>query len=510
MKKWIWLLFFYSNVVAQWNPVVLEQGKIHLPLLIDFLALPCDAAIPQDMEPNIRWVEKNFQSRGIDTRRLDTPTQPVLFMEKKTSRVQAPTVMLYFHADGQVVRPTEWAQANPYQAVLKKPTDSGSWETLPLDRLAGDIHPEWRLFARASSDDKGPGVMLLAALASLEQQKIEIPFHLKVLVDFEEEQGSTSLPRIISSHKAALQSDVLLILDGPAHPSQAPTITYGARGIITLTLTVWGPSMPLHSGHFGNYAPNPVFTAAQLIQSFKDASGRVVIPGYYEGISPSFEVLQRLKQVPDDLSALHKRLGIRTPERVGESYQESLFYPSLNIRGIQAAQIGTAAGTVIPDKVVIEIDIRTVASSRPDHLVDKLRKHVENQGFQLVNDQSPSAELRAQYDKMASITVQRGYEAFGTSMDGPESQWIRTAVQSVHKEPIVEIPTMGGSVPIAPFVSMLQVPAIIIPTVNADNNQHAANENLRLGHYFQGIQTLMGILSTPFPNSSKKEKEKKR
>lgn len=510
MRNWIWFIFLHTSVSAQWNPVVVEQGKKHLPLLVEFLSLPCDAAIPRDMEANIQWVEKNFANRGFTSTRMTTPTQPVLLLEKKAKSEQAPTVMMYFHADGQAVHPTEWDQPSPYQAVLKQPTGQGRWETIDLAALQGEIHPDWRLFARAASDDKGPGVMLLAALASLEQWKRELPFHLKVLVDFEEEKGSTSLPGIIAQHRDALKSDILLILDGPAHPSQAPTITYGARGITTVTLTVWGPTTPLHSGHYGNYAPNPVFSAAQLLHSMKDASGRVLVSGYYDGISPSPEVLGRLKQVPDDIPTLHRRLGIRTPDQVGQTYQESLLYPSLNIRGMQAAQVGSAAGTVIPDKVVIEIDIRTVMATRPEQLIEKLKKHIERQGFHLVPDQSPSPDLRAQYDKLISLTVQRGYEAFGTSMDGPESQWVRTAVQSVHSDAIVEIPTMGGSVPIAPFVSLLQVPAIIIPTVNSDNNQHAANENLRLGHYFQGIQTLVGLLSTPFPQTPKKEKEKKR
>lgn len=506
MKKWFWLFFWSISASAQIQPVVWEQGKKHLPLLIDFLALPCDAAIRSDMEPNIQWVEKQFSGRGFSTRRLSTPTLPVLLLEKKAPNPQAPSVMLYFHADGQSVRPAEWQQPDPYRAMLKRPLPGGGWETLPIEQLQGDISLDWRLFARAASDDKGPGVMLLAALACLDQQKKDLAYHVKILVDFEEEQGSTSLPGLISQHLGALKSDVLLILDGPAHPSQAPTLTYGARGITTLTLTVWGPATPLHSGHFGNYAPNPVFTAARLLESFKDEQGRVRIKGYYEGITPSPEVLDRLRRVPDDLPALHQRLGIRTPERVGTTYQESLLYPSLNVRGIQAAQIGSAAGTVIPDRVVIEIDVRTVAATKPEDLIQKIRRHIEAEGFFLVPGGAPSPDMRKQHEKLASLTVQRGYEAFGTSLESPESDWIRSAVQSVHTEAVVEIPTMGGSVPIAPFVAQLQVPAIIVPTVNADNNQHAADENLRLGHYFQGIQTLVGILSTPIPKGAKKEK----
>ena len=160
MKNWIWIVFFYSSVSAQWNPIVMEQGKKHLPLLLDFLSLPCDAAIPQDMEANIQWVEKNYLLRGFSSKRLTTPTLPVLLLEKKTANVNAPTVMMYFHADGQAVRPSEWDQPSPYQAVLKRPTAAGTWERIDLSQLQGEIDPDWRLFARAASDDKGPGVML--------------------------------------------------------------------------------------------------------------------------------------------------------------------------------------------------------------------------------------------------------------------------------------------------------------------------------------------------------------
>lgn len=149
-------------------------------------------------------------------------------------------------------------------------------------------------------------------------------------------------------NREALAADMLLIFDGPPHRSGKPTLTFGARGISLVTITAYGPRVPQHSGHFGNYAPNPAFHLSRILASMKSEDGRVLIPGYYDGIEVSDEVREILAAVPDNEAAIRDKIGFKTPDAVAESLQLAVQYPSLNIRGMNSAWIGKQARTIVP------------------------------------------------------------------------------------------------------------------------------------------------------------------
>lgn len=288
----------------------------------------------------------------------------------------------------------------------------------------------------------------------------------------------------------------MLIFDGPRHVSNRPTLTFGARGIANVTLEVFGPKLPQHSGHYGNYAPNPAFQLAQLLASMKDAEGRVLIPNYYEGVNLSAYEREQLAKIPDDEVALRKRLGFSNPEKVAQSYQESLHYPSLNIRGLQSAYVGAGARTIIPATALAEIDIRLVPESDPKAIIQRIRNYIEAQGFTVI-DSLPTDADRMTYKKLVRMRHKIAYGAFRTDLNAPIANWLRTQMQRAGFNDLVELRLMGGSIPIAPFVTALGIDAVIIPTVNADNNQHSPNENIRLGNYYEGIQTMLALQSAP-------------
>jgi acetylornithine deacetylase/succinyl-diaminopimelate desuccinylase-like protein len=501
MRKIIMLLLIVPNVFAQkinYDSLAKYYGKMHFPTLIEYLSLPCDANYKEDIQKNVVWVENQFTKRGFSSQRLETSTLPVLLLSKKSENPKAKTILYYYHSDGQPVIASEWFQENPFRPVLKqKNTQTNTWEIIPINKLEGAVNPEWRIFGRASSDDKGPGVMLLAAMDALASKNIKTPYNLQILVDFEEEKGSVNLPSIIDKHKDLLRSDLLLIFDGPGHASALPTITFGARGIATFTLTTYGAFTPQHSGHYGNYLPNPALRMAQLLASMKSEDGKVLISGFYDGVNLDASTKQKLKEIPDNLAEMNSKLGIKTPDNVGETYQEALTFPSLNIRGLKSGEVGALAATIIPDKAVAEIDIRTVAATDPNKLLKNVKDFIISKGYFVVeNDPSPAE--RAQYDKIIKMGSRPGYGAFNTELNGPVGVWLENAIAKTTDKTIIKLPTMGGSVPISPFVTKLGVTAVVIPTVNADNNQHSANENLRLGNYFDGIKTMMGLLSSDF------------
>ena len=292
-------------------------------------------------------------------------------------------------------------------------------------------------------------------------------------------------------------ADLLLILDGPMHSSGLPTLVFGNRGIAKLTLTTFGPLTSQHSGHYGNYLPNPALALSKVLASMKDEVGKVVIPNFYEGITLDETVRRVLEGVPTEDAAIKKRTQTRLNDQVGNNYQESLQYPSLNIRGMQSGWVGEAARTIIPASATAEMDIRLVLESKPEALIACVEKHIQNLGFTVL-DHVPSEKERMQYDKIIQMNAKVSYPAFRTDTQAKEGQWLTKILTDYYQSKPVIIRTSGGSVPISPFVSELGVPAIGVPTVNLDNNQHSPNENLRVGNYLMGIETFLTILTTAF------------
>jgi acetylornithine deacetylase/succinyl-diaminopimelate desuccinylase-like protein len=463
-------------------------------------SLPNDAHFPADIEKNVQWCESAFTKRGFTTQRLNTETVPLLLAERKVANATK-TVLIYLQIDGQPVDPSKWEQESPWKPTLKEKDAGlpageagGKWNALPFEKLkSGTIDRDWRIFVRSASDAKGPAMAFLASLDALNELKAEPNFNMKVIMDFEEELGSPHLPAAVSQYKNELAADRLIIFDGPRHVSNQPTLSFGARGICEITLTVFGPRTPMHSGNYGNYTPNPALRLAQLLASMKDDEGRVTIPGFYDGIVLSEDEKKILAKVPDNENEIKKFLGIASPDKIGSNFQESLQYPTLNIRGLDALYVGEQARTLIPAKAVAEIDIRLVPSSDPKKLIALVKKQVEEKGYYVI-DREPTEEERLKYPRIVSFTSSISYLAFQTPFDSDCGKWLSKAMHAAFGKEPIKIRTAGGSIPISPFVITLGIPAVAVPTVNADNNQHAENENIRVGNYIDAVKTFLAIM----------------
>ena len=466
---------------------------------LDLLALPNDAINPADIERNVVFLERAFQSRGFTTRRLDNHGKPLLFAEWPRHRNGAKTVLYYMHLDGQPVVDREWSQPSPWQPVVKKRAAGGAWQTVASDALfAPALDPELRVFARSASDDKAPILMLLAAFDGLRAAGAEPANHIKVILDSEEEKGSPSIRGVVEANRDLLACDALIIQDGPRHQSERPTIVFGNRGAAHVALTVYGPRQPLHSGHFGNYVPNPAIRLARLIASMKDDGGRVTIAGYYDRVQLTAADRRILAETGDDEPAIRRRTGIKSAELVGANLQEALQYPSLNVRGLAAASVGDKASNIIPHQATADLDLRTTPETPPDYLFGLLQNHVAAQGYHLIPG-PPTDEDRAAHDKLATLTMGAGSRAVRTPVESQLGKWAYAALQrtSTRGAP-VRIRMMGGSVPTDSLVEVLGAPFVIIPLVNGDNNQHTFDENMRIGHYIEGIQAMTAMLRSPY------------
>ncbi|MBS9464375.1 M20/M25/M40 family metallo-hydrolase [Flagellimonas sp. 389] len=460
--------------------------------LKELLSIPNDAFYPEDIEKNVQWCENAFSARDFSTTRIPTATVPLLLAERKHKKAKK-TVLIYLQIDGQPVDSTRWFQESPYKPALKKKDDNGEWEEIPWSTIK-NYEDDWRVFARAASDAKGPVAMFLAALDAAKALKINPNYNIKVIMDFEEELGSPHLPKAVTDNSELLKADMLIIFDGPRHITNKPTLTFGARGISTIQLTTYGPVVPQHSGHFGNYAPNPALRLSKLLASMKDDEGRVIIPGFYNGIDIDQATENILKAVPDNEAQIKERLQIAETDKVGRYYQEAIQYPSLNIRGMQSGWINEKVRTIVPGWARAEIDVRLVLESDPNRLIDLIKKHIAKQGYHVL-DREPTKEERLRHPKIATMTHEVSYQSFRTDFDSEVGLWLTRALKNAFDEDPIRIRMSGGSIPISPFVNTLGIPAVTVPTVNRDNNQHSPNENLRLGNYREGIKTMIAILA---------------
>ena len=465
---------------------------------LELLALPNDAINPPDIQKNVDFLERAFKKRGFVTRQLENKGKPMLFAEWPKKIAGAKTVLYYMHLDGQPVVDKEWSQPSPWGPVVKKKDSSNNWQIIQAEALfATPLDPDLRVFGRASSDDKGPIMMFLAAFDGLKQMGVDPAFNVKVLLDSEEEKGSPSIPAVVTASKQLLQSDAIVIHDGPRHQSERPTLVFGNRGVAYVTLVVYGPRQPLHSGHFGNYVPNPAVRLSRLIASMKDDEGRVTVAGYYDRIKLTDAEKKILAETGDDEAAIRRSTGIKRAELVGGNLQEAIQFPSLNVRGMAAASVGEKASNIIPYQAIAEFDLRTTPEAPPEYLFGLLKSHVEQQGYHLV-DGVPSDQDRAAYDKLATLTLGSGGRAVRTPLDSPLGKWAYESLQKTSQSGVpVRIRMMGGSVPTDSLVEILGAPFVIVPLVNGDNNQHTFDENMRVGHYVEGIRTIVGMLQEP-------------
>ena len=489
-------LFSQSNIENQ----IFDVGIESIESFKEFLSIKNDANFKNEMKPLIEWGINNFKKYGFEVERLETPELPLLLASKVISE-DLNTLLIYLQFDGQPVDNSKWDQENPYKAVLKEKIDN-EYRIIDWSRLDNitfdDIKKEdLRIFARSASDAKGPVMMIINALEIMKRNNIELEYNLKVIMDFEEEISSPNLADAVKKYSSKLKSDALLIFDGPKHPSNLPTLTFGARGISDITLITYGPIVPQHSGHFGNYAPNPVFRMSEILSSMKDPNGRVTIPGFYDGIELDKKTLKILAEVPDDEKKMMNDMQFKKPDNVGKNYQESIQYPSINVRGIESGWVREEVRTIVPSECIAEIDVRLVLESDPIRLHNLIKSHIQELGYYVIN-RRPTKDERLKHNKIVTFVSSFDYDAFRTDIESEIGKWLVKSLKKTFGVEPVKKRTSGGSVPISPFVNTLGIPAVTVPTVNQDNNQHSPNENIKIENYITGIETYLGILTDKF------------
>jgi acetylornithine deacetylase/succinyl-diaminopimelate desuccinylase-like protein len=460
---------------------------------VELLSIPNIASDRPNILRNAETIVGMMRKRGIATQLVELPgVNPVVFGELRTPGASR-TVLLYAHYDGQPLDPKEWLTP-PFAPVLRSRSIEKDGQPIPLATAAYPLDPESRLYARSASDDKAPILAMMTALDSVRAAGIRLRSNIKFAFEGEEEASSEHLGQILAAHKELFSADVWLICDGPVYQTRQQLVAFGARGVTTADITVFGPRRELHSGHYGNWAPNPAMMLARLLSSMKNEDGRVLVDHFYDGIAPLSATEKRaVAEAPAPDAGLIEELWLGSTDGAPRKLIELLQLPSLNIRGMASSRTGAQASNVIPASATASIDMRLVKGMDHKETFNRLLEHIRKQGYFVV-DAEPSAEVRQAHPKVAKVSGGGGYNAVRTSMDFPISQEVIRVVESA-RGPAVKVPTMGGSVPLEAIERAVGTKTITIPIANHDNSQHSFNENIRIQNLWDGIELMAALIT---------------
>lgn len=462
--------------------------------LAELLAIPNVASDSINIRRNAHHIAQMLERRGVAARLLETPgAPPAVFGELRTPGA-ARTVMFYAHYDGQPVDTTQWASA-PWSPTLRTLALDAGGAVIPLPTQPGTVEGEWRLYGRSASDDKSPIVAFLSALDALRAAGIRPSVNLKFYFEGEEEAGSDHLREALTRHRDLLAADVWIFGDGPVHQSRRQQVSFGVRGVVGLELAAYGPARALHSGHYGNWAPNPLVQMSHLIASMRDRDGRILIDGYYDDVRPPTQAERdAIAAAPAADSLLRAELLLARTEADNARLMDRIMLPALNVRGISGGGVERLAANAVPTIARASIDFRLVPAQQPSRVRALVEAHVRRQGYHVVH-RDPTPEERRAHPAILKMVWEDGYPASRADMSSAASRAVLRATEMGSGQRVIVVPTSGGSLPLHHFTEVLGAPLVTVPMVNHDNNQHAANENLRMQNLFDGMQVYAAIVA---------------
>ena len=475
--------------------VGLRQAVIarHRPImegLTEFLRLDTVSQKPDRVRAGAEWLSRAMRVRGLEAQVLETGGNPVVYGALPMPGAGR-TLLIYCHYDVKPAPPAGWLQPSPFEPILRAGAAEEGAPVLELGNVADEALPRHRLYGRGASDDKGPIWAHLTAVELMRARGISPRLAVKFIFDGEEEMGSQHFGPFTEQHRDLLAADLVLVTDGPKDASGRPTVAFGARGILSLELTLEFARRDVHSGNFS--VPNPAWRLVGLLASMAAPDGTPLVEGLEDGVVPPTAAERDLMgRIPLDRAAIERELGVPLPP---EYLERLMFRSTLTIRGLRSGFTGQEAQTIIPHQATVAFDARLVKNQRVETVYRRILEHIRGQGFAVIEsaDAPIPDELRG---RAIRVVEQRGYDPAKTAADLPVSRRVIEVVERAHGgEPAVVLPTMGGSVPLEGIERALGTRTITIPIANHDNNQHSFNENIRLQNLWDGIELMAALLA---------------
>ena len=483
-----------SSAVEQWRQ---SHEREIIEEYLELLSIPNVSRNGEDISANVVKITALFQGLGFDvsTSAESNPrdeTAPVIIATRQAENA-AGTLLVYIHYDGVPVTPALWSTCPPFQPCI-----ANDGEVIELTDNIQSFDPQWRIHGRSASDDKAPIMSMAQAVKALNATGQTPAWNIVLLLDGQEESGSANFRRYLAEQGDSLQADLAITLDGPRHPSTRPTMYYGVRGGASLLVKVHTAQQPLHSGNYGNWAPDPSVSLGRLLASMKDERGRITIDGFYDQVTPlTFAELQALDSIPDIEDELLGEFGIAEPEQADTRLEAKLNLPTLNILAMDSGGgLGAPGITAIPAFAQARIAMRLVQGIDPAQQQQKVIAHIRAQGFHVVENREPTASERLQYPRLVSVSYSGGRAAVRVPLGHPLTNAVANAISLDGIRP-AQLPTLGGGLPFGDFAEGLDMPTVGVALVNHDNNQHGPDENLKIQNLWEGIEILSRILTMP-------------
>ena len=425
--------------------------------LIDYVRRPSISAHGLGITEVAAFLVDWLNTMGMCAESVPTAGWPVV-LAQRNDKPGAPTVLLYGHYDVQPPDPLDAWLSPPFEPTIR----------------------DGRLYARGVGDNKGQHFAQLLALETLLALYQQLPCNVIVLLEGEEEIGSPHMAEFVHQHRHRLNADLVITADGPVHESGRSCILFGVRGVLSFELRAQGANRDLHSGNWGGIAPNPLWTLVHLLGTLKNAAGEITIDGFYDHVqTPTDLERAALAALPLDEARVKTELGLAQFDQPLDRpfYDRLTFWPTLTINGLHGGYAGPGSKTVLAHRAVAKCDIRLVEAQSVEEIFAKLAAHVKRH--------APGVEL----------IRQGSMEPSKTPLDSPFAAPIRQAITAAQGAEPLLMPAMGGSLPDYVFTKILGIPAFVVPYANADEANHAPNENLEIERFFMGIKTGVAMLT---------------
>ncbi|MCO6391773.1 M20/M25/M40 family metallo-hydrolase [Aliihoeflea aestuarii] len=424
--------------------------------VMDYVRHPSISAHDIGIREVAALLVNHLEGLGFEAEAVATRNHPMV-LGKRIVSPDKPTVLLYGHYDVQPPDPLELWESPPFEPTIRN----------------------GRIYARGIGDNKGQHFAQLLAIESHLAVHGELPCNVIFLLEGEEEIGSPHIAEFVREHADRLDADLVVTSDGPLHESGAPVVTFGVRGVAGFELRARTASRDVHSGNFGGVVPNPLWTLVHLLATMKSPEGEITIAGLTEPVIPATNSeREAVSRLPLDLDAVKADLGLTKLDEPRERgyYDRLMFHPTLTINGLHGGYAGPGMKTVLPCEAFVKCDIRLVEPLTPDYVFEKVAAHVA--------EHAPDVEF----------VPLNGMLPSKTPMDSPFVPHIRRAVLAARGVEPLMYPTVGGSLPDYVFTKILGKPAFVIPYANADEANHAPNENLEIVRFIDGIRTGAALL----------------